>query len=51
MYPNDEILKQIEQLRVKMTEVVNKQGLTSKEALAISQEIDILLNKYNRQKK
>lgn len=45
---NDEILERIEQLREKMTKVVREQGLASNDALQISQEIDTLLNKYNR---
>lgn len=47
----NEILKQIEYLREKMTEIVQEQGFTSERAITISQQIDCLLNKYNKRKK
>lgn len=48
MDSNDKVLKQIERLKQKMTKVVQQEGFTSEEALKISQQIDCLLNKYNR---
>lgn len=48
MCANGEILKQIEQLRIQMLSVVHDQGFTSERTLTISQEIDQLLNQYNK---
>jgi len=42
----DHILKRIEFLRNKMTAVAMKKGLTDYESIAISQELDRLLNLY-----
>lgn len=47
---DDEILKEVEQLRRKMICIVQKQGFTSERVITISQQIDYLLNKYNRNK-
>lgn len=46
----DDIFKKIERLREKMEQVVQKKGLSSKEAIEISQKLDYLLNEYNRLK-
>jgi len=42
----DQILKRIEFLRNEMTSVAMKKGLTDVESIAISQELDRLLNLY-----
>lgn len=47
---DDHILKEIEYLRKKMTGVVERQGFTSERVIMISQQIDYLLNKYNKNK-
>lgn len=47
---NDILLKEIEKLRDKMIEVVFDKGMTSKESLKISQELDRLLNIYHKNK-
>ncbi|MBM7598763.1 stage 0 sporulation regulatory protein [Virgibacillus halotolerans] len=50
MYANDELLVRIESQRNKMTEVALDKGFTSAESIAISQELDRLLNLYEKAK-
>ncbi|GAQ18758.1 spo0E like sporulation regulatory protein [Oceanobacillus picturae] len=47
----DKLLKRIEFLRKKMTEVALEKGFTNLESVAISQELDRLLNLYDNMKK
>jgi stage 0 sporulation regulatory protein len=42
------IWQEIEHLRNQMIEIVKKKGLTSKEALQISRNLDKLLNEYQQ---
>lgn len=42
-----EILKKIERKRAKLIEAVSAHGLSSKDSLKYSQELDELLNEYN----
>lgn len=44
----NELLHLIEQKRAELIEVVNKNGFTSSIAIRYSQELDQLLNEYNR---
>lgn len=46
----NKILKDIELLRKEMTRVAMNKGLTSIEAITISQELDQLLNLYEKMK-
>ncbi|TFJ94486.1 aspartyl-phosphate phosphatase Spo0E family protein [Lentibacillus salicampi] len=46
----DKLLKRIEYLRNKMTDVAMEKGFTSPESIAISQELDRLLNLYQSMK-
>ncbi|EQB36589.1 MULTISPECIES: aspartyl-phosphate phosphatase Spo0E family protein [Virgibacillus] len=46
MNKTDHLLKRIEFLRNKMTEVALEKGFTNFESVAISQELDRLLNLY-----
>ncbi|MEW9677494.1 aspartyl-phosphate phosphatase Spo0E family protein [Lentibacillus sp. L22] len=46
----NKILKDIELLRKEMTRVAMHKGLTSIEAITISQELDQLLNLYEKMK-
>lgn len=50
LYPVN-LISKIEQLRKEMTDVALKKGITSKESLHISQELDELLNDYEHYKK
>ncbi|MFD2043932.1 Spo0E family sporulation regulatory protein-aspartic acid phosphatase [Ornithinibacillus salinisoli] len=50
MYDTDKLLKQIEMLRLQMTDVALSKGITSLESIALSQELDRLLNIYNEMK-
>lgn len=50
MCATDKLLKRIEFLRNKMTEVALKKGFTNVESVAISQELDQLLNYYDNVK-
>lgn len=47
----ENLLIKIEDLRNKMTKTASKKGLTDSESLALSQELDRLLNKYEQLKK
>ncbi|WP_099157909.1 aspartyl-phosphate phosphatase Spo0E family protein [Virgibacillus ndiopensis] len=47
MCATDKLLDRIEFLRNKMTEIALNKGFTSVESIAISQELDRLLNLYN----
>ncbi|SFM01383.1 stage 0 sporulation regulatory protein [Gracilibacillus orientalis] len=49
MYPLN-LISKIEELRKEMTDVALKKGITSKESLHISQELDELLNNYEHYK-
>jgi stage 0 sporulation regulatory protein len=51
MYDTDMLLKEIEKLRNTMSAVALKQGITSLESIALSQELDRLLNIYEERKK
>ncbi|WP_096270055.1 aspartyl-phosphate phosphatase Spo0E family protein [Paucisalibacillus globulus] len=51
MYDTDKLLKEIETLRKTMSSVALKQGITSLESIALSQELDRLLNMYEELKK
>ena len=51
MYDTDKLLKEIERLRNTMSSVALKQGITSLESIALSQELDRLLNIYEQLKK
>jgi len=42
-----EILQLIEKKRIELIDIVAKYGMSSSKTLKISQELDILLNKYN----
>jgi stage 0 sporulation regulatory protein len=44
----EDIWQEIEHLRNQMIEIVKKKGLTSKEALQISRNLDKLLNEYQQ---
>ncbi|QGH34358.1 Spo0E family sporulation regulatory protein-aspartic acid phosphatase [Gracilibacillus salitolerans] len=44
------LISKIEELRKEMTDVALKKGITSKESLHISQELDELLNDYEHYK-
>ncbi|SHM88991.1 aspartyl-phosphate phosphatase Spo0E family protein [Gracilibacillus kekensis] len=44
------LISKIEKLRKEMTDVALKKGITSKESLHISQELDELLNDYEQYK-
>lgn len=46
----DQLLKRIEFLRNKMTVVAMEKGFTDYESIAISQELDRLLNLYENKK-
>ncbi|WP_208589412.1 aspartyl-phosphate phosphatase Spo0E family protein [Gracilibacillus suaedae] len=49
LYPVN-LISKIEELRKEMTDVALKKGITSKESLHISQELDELLNDYEHYK-
>jgi stage 0 sporulation regulatory protein len=51
MYDTDKLLKEIETLRSKMSSTALTQGITSLESIALSQELDRLLNIYEKSKK
>lgn len=46
MYDTDKLLEEIENLRLQMSTIAMKQGITSLESIAMSQELDRLLNIY-----
>lgn len=46
----DKLLIRIEFLRKKMTEIAQEKGFTNVESIAISQELDQLLNIYEKMK-
>ncbi|WP_246001171.1 aspartyl-phosphate phosphatase Spo0E family protein [Oceanobacillus piezotolerans] len=46
----ENLLKKIEYLRIKMSEIANEKGLTHRESIAVSQELDRLLNLYEYEK-
>ncbi|MEN2766617.1 aspartyl-phosphate phosphatase Spo0E family protein [Ornithinibacillus xuwenensis] len=48
MYDTDKLLKKIESLRKKMSNTALTQGITSLESIALSQELDRLLNIYEK---
>ncbi|AUJ26852.1 MULTISPECIES: aspartyl-phosphate phosphatase Spo0E family protein [Virgibacillus] len=50
MNTTDELLKRIEYLRYRMTEVALEKGFTNLEAIELSQELDKLLNKYDMER-
>lgn len=43
----DKLLNHIELLRKRMTDIAMQEGLSSKESVEISQELDKMLNRYN----
>ncbi|WP_174613086.1 aspartyl-phosphate phosphatase Spo0E family protein [Virgibacillus ihumii] len=43
----DKLLNHIESLRKQMTDIAMQEGLSSKESVEISQELDKMLNQYN----
>ncbi|WP_081704527.1 MULTISPECIES: aspartyl-phosphate phosphatase Spo0E family protein [Sediminibacillus] len=45
------LLEKIEYLRNKMTSVALRKGFTSNESISLSQELDHLLNTYEKSKK
>lgn len=47
----DDILKQIEELRLEMTKVQEGKPLTDPKVVTVSQVLDMLLNKYHEEKK
>ncbi|SET28606.1 Spo0E like sporulation regulatory protein [Oceanobacillus limi] len=47
MYNSEQLLKQIEKVRNRMTDVALTKGITSIESITLSQELDRLLNRYN----
>jgi hypothetical protein len=47
----DQLLAQIEQLRKKMIQVALENGFTNKDSIAISQELDKLLTRYQNKVK
>lgn len=47
MATKQEILHLIEKKRIELIDIVAKYGMSSSKTLKISQELDILLNKYN----
>lgn len=49
MYSTEQLLAKIECLRKKMIKVASKNGLTNKESVAISQELDKLLTRYQNE--
>lgn len=51
MCAQDKLLKKIESLRKRMTEVALEKGFTNLESITISQELDQLLNLYDNLKK
>ncbi|WP_047982967.1 aspartyl-phosphate phosphatase Spo0E family protein [Ornithinibacillus californiensis] len=51
MHDTDKLLKEIETLRSKMSSTALTQGITSLESIALSQELDRLLNIYEKSKK
>ncbi|UOQ85423.1 aspartyl-phosphate phosphatase Spo0E family protein [Gracilibacillus salinarum] len=50
VYPMS-LISKIEKLRKEMTDVALKKGITSKESIHISQELDELLNDYEMYKR
>ncbi|HLR80161.1 MAG TPA: aspartyl-phosphate phosphatase Spo0E family protein [Bacillota bacterium] len=50
MCATDKLLKRIEYLRNKMTDVAMEKGFTSPESITLSQELDKLLNLYESMK-
>lgn len=46
MCSSDQLLAKIEQLRKEMIQVAMENGFTDKDSIAISQELDILLTRY-----
>jgi stage 0 sporulation regulatory protein len=48
MHDTDKLLKQIEMLREQMSSVALAKGITSLESIALSQELDRLLNIYEK---
>ncbi|UOQ48024.1 aspartyl-phosphate phosphatase Spo0E family protein [Gracilibacillus caseinilyticus] len=50
VYPMS-LVSKIEKLRKEMTDVALKKGITSKESIHISQELDELLNDYEMYKR
>jgi len=50
MCTSEKLLEHIEVLRNKMMTVAIEKGFTSKESIKLSQELDRMLNRYNRKK-
>lgn len=50
MYDTDKLLEEIEKIRIQMSSIAMKQGITSLESIAMSQELDRLLNIYEKSK-
>nr|WP_205317693.1 aspartyl-phosphate phosphatase Spo0E family protein [Oceanobacillus zhaokaii] len=50
MYMNEDLQKRIEYLRKKMMQIAENKGLTDTESVKVSQELDILLNHYEKMK-
>ncbi|WP_404450164.1 aspartyl-phosphate phosphatase Spo0E family protein [Sutcliffiella horikoshii] len=47
MATKHELLEKIEKKRTELIDIVAKYGMSSSKTLKLSQELDILLNKYN----
>lgn len=47
----DKLLKRIEFLRKQMTNIAMQEGFSSKESVEVSQELDKMLNQYNKIRK
>lgn len=48
MYAQEDLLDEIEQLRIEMSKIALQKGPDHHETLEISQKLDQLLNKYDR---
>lgn len=48
MYSKLYLQRKIEMLRLEMTEIAFEKGFSDQEAVKISQELDMLLNEYNK---
>lgn len=49
MYDEKETIKEIEDLRYRLTISANEKGFTHNETIVLSQALDCLLNKYNKE--
>lgn len=48
MHGEEKLMYQIEQVRAEMSKIALEKGPTHQDTLAISEELDRLLNKYDR---